>query len=65
MTRITHTHYTFDIIFLRTNVDTNFEITHLYMKDGVSTFSHMHLPFTNRRIQFLCQKSPDEGRKSA
>ena len=27
MTRITHTHYTFDIIFLRTNVDTNFEIT--------------------------------------
>ena len=38
---------------------------HLYMKDGVSTFSHMHLPFTNRRIQFLCQKSPDEGRKSA
>ena len=38
---------------------------HLSMKDGISTFSHMHLPFTNRRIQFLCQKSPYEGRKSA
>ena len=41
MTRITHTHYTFDIIFLRTNVDTNFEITpFIYEK---MTFQHFHI----------------------
>ena len=41
MTRITHTHYTFDIIFLRTNVDTNFEITpFIYARWRLNIFTY-------------------------
>ena len=43
MTRITHTHYTFDIIFLRTNVDTNFEITPFIYERLGSRYAHIFM----------------------